>query len=70
MMEGDDCMLKRTGTEVEIKCGRINDAMRRYGIGSGAMRQLAKAARAEIKLGRSYLIDFEKVDAYLETLSK
>lgn len=55
--------------EIAVKCGRINDAMRRYGLGSTSMRQLAKAAHAEIKLGRSYLIDFEKVDEYLESLS-
>lgn len=62
-------MQKRTETDIEVKCGRINDAMRRYGVGSRAMRQLAKDAHAEIKLGKSYLIDFEKVDKYLDSLS-
>ena len=53
-----------------MKTGRIDDAMQRYGIGRQTIRKVAKEARAEIKLGRSYLLNFEKIDAYFDALSK
>ena len=42
------------------KSGRINQACMRY---------IAKEAEAEIKIGRCYLINFSKVDAYIDSLS-
>lgn len=53
----------------EMRTGRIDAAMRRYDLGRDSMRKLAKAAGAEIRFGRSYLIDFQRVDEYLKTLS-
>lgn len=53
----------------DMRTGRIDDAMRRYGVGRDTMRKIAQAAGAEIKLGRSYLINFQKVDDYLDSLS-
>ena len=47
--------------------GRIKDACARYNIGETAMRRLAKEAGACIKVGRSFLISYPKVDAYLES---
>ena len=61
---------RQTNDVVETKSGRIEDAMRRYGLGRGSMRALAKAAGAEIKIGRSYLINFSKVDEYLDQQSR
>lgn len=64
-------MQKRTAfTEPEVKTGRINDAMRRYGLGRDSMKQLARAAAAEIKIGRTYLVNFDRVDKYLESVSQ
>ena len=62
-------MNKRPEADTSMKCGRLPEACRRYGLGRNAMRSLAQAASAEIKLGRSYLINFEKVDAYMDSLS-
>ena len=44
--------------------------MKRYGLGRSSIRTLAKNAKAEIKLGRSYLINFKRVDEYLESCSR
>ena len=53
----------------EMRTGRIEDAMRRYGVGRDTMRKIARAAAAEIRVGRSYLINYSKVDAYMDSLS-
>lgn len=64
-------MKRRTDIEaVEQKCGRIDDAMRRYGVGRDTMRQLAKAAAAEIRIGRTYLVNYDRVDKYLDACSQ
>lgn len=51
------------------KSGRINQACMRYGVGKTDMRNIAKEAGAEIKIGKCYLINFSKVDAYIDSLS-
>ena len=51
------------------KSGRINQACMRYGVGKTTMRNIAKEAEAEIKIGKCYLINFSKVDAYIDSLS-
>ena len=64
-------MKKRTDIEaVEQKYGRIEEAMKRYGLGRSSIRTLAKNAKAEIKFGRSYLINFKRVDEYLDSCSQ
>lgn len=62
-------MKKRQESSTPPKCGRLPEACRRYGIGRTAMRTIAQKAGAEIKVGRSYLINFDKVDAYMDELS-
>lgn len=54
-------------------CYKVTDnkqACERYGIGKTSMRQVAADAGAEIKIGKSYLINFTKVDAYMDSISE
>ena len=59
-----------TEAESPLKSGRIEQACARYGLGRCTMRNLAKEASAEIKVGKCYLINFSKVDMYLDSISK
>ena len=52
------------------KSGRIEQACARYGLGRNTMRKVAEEAGAEIKVGKCYLINFSKVDAYLDAISE
>nr|WP_295278317.1 DUF6462 family protein [uncultured Blautia sp.] len=53
----------------EVKAGRIEQACARYGLGKNTMRKVAGEAGAEIKIGKCYLINFSKVDAYMDSLA-
>ena len=53
----------------EIKTGKIEQACARYGLGRNTMRKVAGEAGAEIKIGKCYLINFSKVDAYMDSLA-
>lgn len=55
--------------QTEIKAGRIEQACARYGLGKNTMRKVAGEAGAEIKIGKCYLINFSKVDAYMDSLA-
>lgn len=48
------------------KTGSVTDAMSRYGLGRTTMCNLAKEAGAVVRVGRRYLINFGKVDAYMD----
>lgn len=61
--------LVRTELGVNVKTGRIEQACQRYGVGRNTMRQIAKDANAVVRIGRNYLIDFLKVDRYLDSIS-
>jgi hypothetical protein len=61
--------LVRSELGVDVKTGRIDQACQRYGVGRNTMRQIAKDANAVIRIGRNYLIDFPKVDEYMDALS-
>ena len=54
--------------EIEQKTGRIDQACARYGIGRNAMRKLAEESGAVVRFGKSYLINFTKVDAYMDSM--
>lgn len=56
--------------DFNIKSGRIEQACTRYGLGRNTMRKVAEEAGAEIKVGKCYLINFSKVDAYLDAISE
>lgn len=61
--------LERDGIEADVRTGRIEKACATYGVGRNTMRQIAEDAGAVIRIGRNYLIDFRRVDKYLDSLS-
>ncbi len=61
--------LVRSELGIDVKTGRIDQACQRYGVGRNTMRQIAEDANAVIRIGRNYLIDFPKVDKYMDSLS-
>lgn len=63
-------MRKMERVSPEVKTGRIEQACKRYGIGKSSMRQVAEDAGAVIRVGKSYLINFTKVDAYMDSISE
>lgn len=54
----------------EVKTGKIEQACVRYGLGKNTMRKVAAEAGAEIKIGKCYLINFAKVDAYMDKIAE
>lgn len=46
--------------KVEMKAGKIDRACQRYDLGRNTMRRIAEAAGAVIRIGRIYLINFQK----------
>ena len=60
--------LVRSESGIDVKTGRIDQACQRYGVGRNTMRQIAEDANAVIRIGRNYLIDFPKVDKYMDAL--
>ena len=56
--------------ELDAKTGKIDQACIRYGLGKNTMRKVAIEAGAEIKIGKCYLINFTKVDAYMDSISE
>lgn len=63
-------MRKMERINPEIKTGRLEQACIRYNIGHNAMRQVAEDAKAVVRVGKSYLINFTKVDEYLDDISE
>ncbi|MGN8948887.1 DUF6462 family protein [Candidatus Merdisoma sp. HCP28S3_D10] len=61
--------LRKTECEMNCKTGRISDACIRYGVGITSMRNIAREAGAVVRIGRSYLINYSRVDAYMDSLS-
>lgn len=49
--------------------GGIEEACARYGLGKATMRKVAEDACAVIRIGRCYLINFQKVDLYMNSIS-
>lgn len=54
----------------EVKTGKIDQACARYGLGRNTMRKTAQDAGAIIRLGKCLLINFSKVDAYMDQMSE
>lgn len=55
--------------EPEPRTGRIEQSCLRYGVGKNTMRKIAEDAQAVIRIGKTYLINYSKVDAYMDSLS-
>ena len=54
----------------DMRTGRVDDGCRRYGVGRNTMREIGKAAKAEIRFGKSVLYNFGKIDAYMDQISE
>lgn len=63
---------RNIGNEAKInpKTGRIDQACERYGVGRSTMRRIAEESGAVIRVGRTYLINYSKVDQYMDELSE
>ena len=63
-------MRKLEKCEPEMRTGKIEQACMRYGLGRNTMRKVAEEAEAVIRVGKCYLVNFSKVDAYMDSISK
>lgn len=63
-------MRKLERMEAGLRTGKIEQACMRYGLGKNTMRKVAEDAGAVIRIGRSYLINFQKVDEYMDKISE
>lgn len=53
----------------EIKLVTVDDACMRYSLGRNSVRKLAEDAGAVVRIGRSYRVNCDAVDRYIDTLS-
>ena len=53
-----------------MRTGRLEQACARYGLGRNTMRKVADDADAVIRIGKCYLINFSKVDDYMDSISE
>lgn len=53
----------------EIRTGGLPEACTRYGLGKASMRRVAEDAGAVIRIGKRYLINFKRVDLYMDSIS-
>ena len=63
-------MRKLERMESEVRTGKIEQACMRYGLGKNTMRKVADEAGAVVRIGKCYLINFSKVDKYMDNLSE
>lgn len=61
-------MRPREKLVVAQKYGRVPEAMIRYGVGESTLRKIAAAAHAVVKVGKVSVVDFDRMDAYMEEL--
>lgn len=54
----------------EIRTGGIDEACARYGLGKASMRKVAEDANAVIRIGKRYLVNFAKVDIYMDAIAQ
>ncbi|MGN0250701.1 MAG: DUF6462 family protein [Oliverpabstia sp.] len=63
-------MRKLERTEPEMRTGKLEQACMRYGLGKNTMRKVADEAGAVVRIGKCYLVNFSKVDAYMDSISE
>lgn len=61
---------KQVITPEHMKSGPIATACMRYGVGKDTMRQIAEDANAVIRIGKLFLVNFTKVDLYMDSISQ
>ena len=54
----------------EVKTGDVAEACARYGLGKTSMRRVAEDAGAIVRIGKRYLINFTRVDLYMDSISQ
>lgn len=62
-------MREKNLNSTDAKTGGIDEACARYGLGKASMRRVAEDAGAVIRIGKRYLINFTRVDRYMDALS-
>lgn len=62
-------MRKLERNEPDVKTGKLEQACLRYGLGKNSMRRVADEAGAVIRIGKCYLINYSKVDNYMDSIS-
>ncbi|MGN0323617.1 MAG: DUF6462 family protein [Oliverpabstia sp.] len=63
-------MRKLERNEPEMRTGKLEQACMRYGLGKSTMRKVADEAGAVVRIGKCYLVNFSKVDAYMDSISE
>lgn len=70
ILKGAYNMKKLDRLEPNSHTGKIEQACLRYGLGKNTMRKVAEDAEAIIRIGKCLLINYSKVDAYMDSLSE
>lgn len=55
---------------LSVKLLSLDEGCERYSFGRATMRRVAQAAGAEIRIGRTYRLNAEKIDCYLDAVSE
>lgn len=63
-------MIERNMNGIDVKAAGIEYGCQRHGIGRCTMRKLAEDANAVVKIGKRWLFNVQKVDQYINDLSK
>ena len=65
-------MIKRREIEKtdDAKLLSIDDACARYSFGRATMRRVAQDAGAEIRIGRTYRVNKDRLDQYFDSISE
>lgn len=63
-------IVKPSTDKEEIRTGGLPEACTRYGLGKASMRRVAEDAGAVIRIGKRYLINFKRVDLYMDSISQ
>lgn len=58
------------GMAIDAVSGGIDEACMRYGLGKTTMRKVAEDANAIIRIDRRLLINYMKVDTYMNAISQ
>ena len=54
----------------EVRTGGLTEACARYGLGKASMRRVAEDAGAVIRIGKRYLVNYRRVDLYMDSISQ
>ena len=61
---------RQTVTPEQMKSAPIPEACQRYGVGRDTMRKIAEDANAIIRIGKCVLVNYTKVDTYMDAISQ